>query len=109
MAAHAAKKRRPEEEEAEEEVHLAFRGAANALSQVYAHAVAHQKASFVAGERRAMVRSLPSDCSFLVSPPIGSLRRAEAAIASCSWRSGWCLITRRVEDYASVFPGLMVL
>ena len=56
MAAHAAKKRRPEEEE----VHLAFRGAANALSQVYAHAVAHQKASFVAGERRAMVRSLPS-------------------------------------------------
>ena len=95
MAAHAAKKRRPEEEE---EVHLAFRGAANALSQVYAHAVAHQKASFVAGERRAMVRSLPSDCSFLVSPPIGSLRRAEAAIASCSWRSGWCLITRRVED-----------
>ncbi|XP_021312625.1 uncharacterized protein LOC8078762 isoform X2 [Sorghum bicolor] len=57
MAAHAAKKRRPEEEEeaaAAEEVHLAFRGAANALSQVYAHAVAHQKASFVAGERRAM-------------------------------------------------------
>ncbi|CAD6233161.1 unnamed protein product [Miscanthus lutarioriparius] len=54
MAAHAAKKRWPEEEEAEEEVHLAFRGAANALSQVYAHAVAHQKASFVAGERRAM-------------------------------------------------------
>lgn len=84
MAAHAAKKRRPEEEEAEEEVHLAFRGAANALSQVYAHAVAHQKASFVAGERRAMVRSLPSDCSFLgafpVSPPIGGPRRAEAAI-----------------------------
>lgn len=56
MAANAAKKRRPEEE-VEEEMHLAFRGAANALSQVYTHAVAHQKASFLAGERRAMVRS----------------------------------------------------
>ncbi|CAL4952004.1 unnamed protein product [Urochloa decumbens] len=53
MAANAAKKKRPEEE-VEEEMHLAFRGAANALSQVYTHAVAHQKASFVAGERRAM-------------------------------------------------------
>ncbi|RCV24974.1 hypothetical protein SEVIR_5G126901v4 [Setaria viridis] len=53
MAANAAKKRRPEEE-VEEEMHLAFRGAANALSQVYTHAVAHQKASFLAGERRAM-------------------------------------------------------
>ncbi|KAF8663174.1 hypothetical protein HU200_055775 [Digitaria exilis] len=53
MAANAAKKQRPEEE-VEEEMHLAFRGAANALSQVYTHAVAHQKASFLAGERRAM-------------------------------------------------------
>ncbi|CAO2209636.1 unnamed protein product [Urochloa humidicola] len=53
MAANAAKKKRPEEE-VEEEMHLAFRGAANALSQVYTHAVAHQKASFIAGERRAM-------------------------------------------------------
>uniref|UniRef100_A0A0D9UXK7 Uncharacterized protein n=1 Tax=Leersia perrieri TaxID=77586 RepID=A0A0D9UXK7_9ORYZ len=57
MAAHApaaaAKKRRPEEG-AEEEMHLAFRGAANALSQVYAQAVAKQQASFLAGERRAM-------------------------------------------------------
>ncbi|CAO2193949.1 unnamed protein product [Urochloa humidicola] len=53
MAANAAKKKRPEEE-VEEEMHLAFRGAANALSQVYTHAVAHQKASFLAGERRAM-------------------------------------------------------
>ncbi|KAG8045891.1 hypothetical protein GUJ93_ZPchr0008g14166 [Zizania palustris] len=53
MAAHAAKKLRPEEE-AEEEMHLAFRGAANALSQVYTQAVAHQKASFLAGERRSM-------------------------------------------------------
>ncbi|PVH39427.1 hypothetical protein PAHAL_5G499200 [Panicum hallii] len=53
MAANASKKQRPEEE-AEEEMHLAFRGAANALSQVYTHAVAHQKASFLAGERRAM-------------------------------------------------------
>uniref|UniRef100_A0A0A9HJG9 Uncharacterized protein n=1 Tax=Arundo donax TaxID=35708 RepID=A0A0A9HJG9_ARUDO len=35
-------------------MHLAFRGAANALSQVYTQAVAHQKASFLAGERRAM-------------------------------------------------------
>lgn len=56
MAANAAKKQRPEEE-VEEEVHLAFRGAANALSQVYTHAVAHQKESFLSGERRAMVRS----------------------------------------------------
>ena len=47
MAANAAKKQRPEEE-AEEEMHLAFRGAAIALSQVYTHAVAHQKASFLA-------------------------------------------------------------
>ncbi|BAH90938.1 Os01g0182500 [Oryza sativa Japonica Group] len=56
MAA-AAKKRRPEEEEAagaEEEMHLAFRGAANALSQVYGQAVAAQEKSFRAGERRAM-------------------------------------------------------
>ncbi|RLM93236.1 uncharacterized protein C2845_PM08G03380 [Panicum miliaceum] len=53
MAENASKKQRPEEE-AEEEMHLAFRGAANALSQVYTHAVAHQKASFLAGERRAM-------------------------------------------------------
>ncbi|PUZ58364.1 hypothetical protein GQ55_5G503900 [Panicum hallii var. hallii] len=53
MAANASKKQRPEQE-AEEEMHLAFRGAANALSQVYTHAVAHQKASFLAGERRAM-------------------------------------------------------
>lgn len=55
MASHASKKRRPEDE-VEEEMHLAFRGAANALSQVYTQAVAHQKASFAAGERRAMVR-----------------------------------------------------
>ncbi|KAL6626874.1 hypothetical protein ACP70R_030600 [Stipagrostis hirtigluma subsp. patula] len=53
MAARAAKKRRPEDE-VEEEMHLAFRGAANALSQVYTQAVAHQKASFLAGERRSM-------------------------------------------------------
>ncbi|KAJ1282266.1 hypothetical protein BS78_03G038900 [Paspalum vaginatum] len=53
MAARAAKKRKPEDE-VEEGMHLAFRGAANALSQVYAHAVAQQKASFLAGERRAM-------------------------------------------------------
>ncbi|XP_062194764.1 uncharacterized protein LOC133897942 [Phragmites australis] len=53
MAAHAAKKRRPEEE-VEEDMHLAFRGAANALSQVYTQAVAHQKASFHTGERRAV-------------------------------------------------------
>uniref|UniRef100_J3KX15 Holocarboxylase synthetase n=2 Tax=Oryza brachyantha TaxID=4533 RepID=J3KX15_ORYBR len=49
----AAKKRRPEEEE-EEEMHLAFRGAANALSQVYAQAVAAQEASLLSGERHAM-------------------------------------------------------
>ncbi|KAL6848043.1 hypothetical protein ACP4OV_022171 [Aristida adscensionis] len=53
MAAHAAKKRRPEDE-AEEEMHLAFRGAANALSQVYTQAVAHQRASFLVGERRSL-------------------------------------------------------
>ncbi|XP_062206313.1 uncharacterized protein LOC133908311 [Phragmites australis] len=52
MAARAGKKRRPEDEA--EEMHLAFRGAANALSQVYTQAVAHQKASFLAGERRTM-------------------------------------------------------
>ncbi|WVZ72574.1 hypothetical protein U9M48_021009 [Paspalum notatum var. saurae] len=53
MAARVAKKRKPVDE-VEEEMHLAFRGAANALSQVYTHAVAQQKASFLAGERRAM-------------------------------------------------------
>jgi len=70
MAANAAKKQRPEEE-AEEEMHLAFRGAANALSQVYTHAVAHQKASFLAGERRAMVRS--PDCSLPGEIPLRSV------------------------------------
>jgi hypothetical protein len=104
MAAHAAKKRRPEEEEAAaaEEVHLAFRGAANALSQVYAHAVAHQKASFVAGERRAMVCSLPSDCSFLPAFPVSPSDRRPASRGRCdlgasSWRSGWCLIAYYAE------------
>uniref|UniRef100_A0A0E0JEX7 Holocarboxylase synthetase n=1 Tax=Oryza punctata TaxID=4537 RepID=A0A0E0JEX7_ORYPU len=53
MAA-AAKKRRPEEAEVEEEMHLAFRGAANALSQVYGQAMAAQEKSFLAGELRAM-------------------------------------------------------
>lgn len=35
-------------------MHHTFRGAANALSQLYAQAVANQKASFIAGERHAM-------------------------------------------------------
>lgn len=69
MAAHAAKKRRPEDE-AEEEMHLAFRGAANALSQVYTQAVAHQKASFLAGEYRGMVRRPPGPPP-PPAPPIG--------------------------------------
>lgn len=56
-ARHAGKKRGPEDE-AEAEVHHTFRGAANALSQLYAQAVANQKASFIAGERHAMVRKL---------------------------------------------------
>ncbi|EMS50630.1 hypothetical protein TRIUR3_28716 [Triticum urartu] len=52
-ARHAGKKRGPEDD-AEAEVHHTFRGAANALSQLYAQAVANQKASFIAGERHAM-------------------------------------------------------
>ncbi|KAM3328729.1 hypothetical protein ACQJBY_026080 [Aegilops geniculata] len=55
-ARHAGKKRGPEDE-AEAEVHHTFRGAANALSQLYAQAVANQKASFIAGERHAMERT----------------------------------------------------
>jgi hypothetical protein len=91
MASHASKKRRPEEEvevEVEEEIHLAFRGAANALSQVYAQAVAHQKASYLAGERRAMV------CG---PPLIGGPHRARAAIFGRRLESGWCWVTRMVE------------
>jgi hypothetical protein len=68
MASHASKKRRPEEQ-VEEEMHLAFRGAANALSQVYTPAVAHQKASYLAGERRAMV----------CGPPLPQIARLFAA------------------------------
>ncbi|XP_048562192.1 uncharacterized protein LOC125542992 [Triticum urartu] len=55
-ARHAGKKRGPEDD-AEAEVHHTFRGAANALSQLYAQAVANQKASFIAGERHAMERT----------------------------------------------------
>uniref|UniRef100_A0ACD5VP53 Uncharacterized protein n=1 Tax=Avena sativa TaxID=4498 RepID=A0ACD5VP53_AVESA len=47
------KKRSPEDEE-EAEVHQAFRRSANALSQLYAHSAASQKAAFRAGERSAM-------------------------------------------------------
>uniref|UniRef100_A0ACD5VV22 Uncharacterized protein n=1 Tax=Avena sativa TaxID=4498 RepID=A0ACD5VV22_AVESA len=47
------KKRSPEEEEAAK-VHQAFRRSANALSQLYTHSAASQKASFRAGERSAM-------------------------------------------------------
>jgi hypothetical protein len=99
MAAHAAKKRRPEEEEAEEEVHLAFRGAANALSQVYAHAVAHQKASFVAGERRAMVRSLPFPLTVRFSERFPFPLRSAARVARKlrSWRE--FLAVGLVSDY----------
>ncbi|CAM0880040.1 unnamed protein product [Alopecurus aequalis] len=42
------------EDQAEAEVHQAFRRSANALSQLYTSSVANQKASFLAGERRAM-------------------------------------------------------
>jgi hypothetical protein len=87
MASLAAKKRRPEEE-VEEEMHLAFRGAANALSQVYSQAVAHQKASFLAGERRAMVRRPILPHRLLVYPPIGGLHRSRAAIFGLGRRLG---------------------
>lgn len=81
MAA-AAKKRRPEEEEAagaEEEMHLAFRGAANALSQVYGQAVAAQEKSFRAGERRAMVRPWPPPAR---SPPHRSVAESPEELRS---------------------------
>ena len=55
-------KKRAPEGEAEAEVHQAFRRSANALSQLYAASVADQKSSFLAGERRSMVRQL--------SPPL---------------------------------------
>jgi hypothetical protein len=87
MASLAAKKRRPEEE-VEEEMHLAFRGAANALSQVYSQAVAHQKASFLAGERRAMVRRPILPHRLLVYPPIGGPHRSRAAIFGLGRRLG---------------------
>jgi hypothetical protein len=57
----AGRKRKAEaaraaEEEADRALYGAFRGAANSLSQLYALAGAHQRLSFHAGERHALVR-----------------------------------------------------
>ncbi|XP_010484271.1 PREDICTED: uncharacterized protein LOC104762640 [Camelina sativa] len=52
------KKRKSEEttrlDEVDRTMYGAFRGAANSLSQLYTHAMNHQRVSFLAGERRGM-------------------------------------------------------
>lgn len=42
-------------DEVDRTMYGAFRGAANSLSQLYTHAMNHQRVSFLAGERRGMV------------------------------------------------------
>ncbi|XP_010520118.1 PREDICTED: uncharacterized protein LOC104799345 [Tarenaya hassleriana] len=52
-----AKKRKSEAtrlDEIDRTMYSAFRGAANSLSQLYTHAMSHQRLSFLAGERRAL-------------------------------------------------------
>ncbi|ESQ31399.1 hypothetical protein EUTSA_v10005018mg [Eutrema salsugineum] len=52
-----AKKRKSEAtrlDEVDRTMYGAFRGAANSLSQLYTHAMNHQRASFLAGERRGL-------------------------------------------------------
>jgi DNA-binding transcriptional regulator YbjK len=41
-------------DEVDRTMYGAFRGAANSLSQLYTHAMNHQRVSFLAGERRGM-------------------------------------------------------
>ncbi|KFK28167.1 hypothetical protein AALP_AA8G481100 [Arabis alpina] len=51
------KKRKSESsrlDEVDRTMYGAFRGAANSLSQLYTHAMNHQRVSFLAGERRGM-------------------------------------------------------
>jgi hypothetical protein len=45
-------------DEADRTLYTAFRGAANALSQLYTQSMTQQKLSFQAGERHAMVSPL---------------------------------------------------
>jgi hypothetical protein len=45
-------------DEVDRTMYGAFRGAANSLSQLYTHAMNHQRVSFLAGERRGMVSAL---------------------------------------------------
>ena len=42
-------------DEVDRTMYGAFRGAANSLSQLYTHAMNHQRVSFLAGERRGLV------------------------------------------------------